>query len=148
MNFLINVLVAVLLAGGLTVVNTPEPAQAVTMSDRNIRPSRALSTARRYIGVPYRYGGSSPRGFDCSGYTKYVYKKIGVWLPRRASEQRRYTKRVRYPKPGDLTFFHKNGRVYHVGIYAGENYVYHAPRPGRRVARERIWTRQVSYGRP
>ena len=145
----------VLLVGGISL---PAPSEAaaqttVQVSDtqahtRTTRPSRALKTARRYLGVPYRYGGSTPRGFDCSGYTRYVYAKVGVHLPRRASQQRRAVKYVRYPKPGDLTFFHSGGKVYHVGIYAGNHYVYHAPRPGQRVKRERIWTSHVTYGRP
>jgi cell wall-associated NlpC family hydrolase len=145
----------VLLVGGISL---PAPSEAaaqttVQVSDSHVtkratRPSRALKTAKRYLGVPYRYGGSTPRGFDCSGYTRYVYAKVGVHLPRRASQQRRAVKYVRYPKPGDLTFFHSHGKVYHVGIYAGNHYVLHAPRPGQRVKREHIWTNSVTYGRP
>lgn len=116
--------------------------------DRKIKPSRASRTARRYLGVPYRYGGSSPRGFDCSGYTQYVYRKLGVKIPRRASLQRKALRRVSRPRIGDLVFFHNsNGSVYHVGIYAGKRTVWHSPYPGKRVKRERIWTRRVSYGR-
>jgi cell wall-associated NlpC family hydrolase len=149
---ILNIATATVLLFGTTAVVTPSEAVAQTtvqVSDtRATRPSRALKVAKRYVGVPYVYGGSTPRGFDCSGYTRWVYKKIGVKLPRTASQQRRATKYVRYPKPGDLTFFHSHGRVYHVGIYAGHRYVYHAPRPGKRVKREKIWTHNVSYGRP
>lgn len=116
--------------------------------DRTIKPSRAAKTARRYLGVPYRYGGSSPRGFDCSGYTQYVYRKLGHNIPRRASLQRKALKRVHNPRRGDLVFFHNSyGSVYHVGIYAGKRTVWHSPYPGKRVKRERIWTKRVSYGR-
>jgi cell wall-associated NlpC family hydrolase len=140
----------------LLVTGAPPEATAqttVTVSgvqqyERKTKSSRAATVARRYLGVPYRYGGSTPRGFDCSGYTQYVYNKIGIKLPRRASLQRKATHRVRNPRVGDLVFFHnKGGSVYHVGIYAGNHTVWHAPYPGKRVKRERIWTRAVSYGR-
>lgn len=154
---LLNIAVATALVFGGTTLLAPSEATAQTTVkvsdtqvtyDRKTRASRALRQAKRYLGVPYVYGGNTPRGFDCSGYTRWVYNKVGVKLPRRASEQRRATRYVRYPKPGDLTFFHSGGRVYHVGIYAGNRYVYHAPRPGQRVKKERIWTRSVTYGRP
>jgi cell wall-associated NlpC family hydrolase len=107
--------------------------------------SRGLSLR----GVPYRYGGSSPRGFDCSGFTSYVYRQAGVGLPRTASAQRRAARWISRSnaRPGDLVFFHRGGRVYHVGIYAGGNRVLHSPRPGQRVHVARIWTRSVSFGR-
>jgi cell wall-associated NlpC family hydrolase len=154
---LLNIAVATVLMTTTFVVGAPSEATAQTTVkvsdthvtyDRKTRASRALVQAKRYLGVPYVYGGNTPRGFDCSGYTRWVYNKVGVKLPRRASEQRRATRYVRYPKPGDLTFFHRYGRVYHVGIYAGNHYVYHAPRPGQRVKKERIWTSNVTYGRP
>lgn len=119
----------------------------IQQHDRKIKPSRAAKTARRYLGVPYRYGGSTPRGFDCSGYTQYVYRKLGHNIPRRASLQRKALRKVARPHRGDLVFFHGRSGVYHVGIYAGKRTVWHAPYPGKRVKRERIWTRRVSYGR-
>jgi cell wall-associated NlpC family hydrolase len=101
-------------------------------------------------GVPYRYGGATPRGFDCSGFTSYVYRKAGVTLPRRASIQRAAARRISRSnaRPGDLVFFHDSrGRVYHVGIYAGANRTLHSGRPGTRVRTEPIWTRRVTFGR-
>lgn len=113
------------------------------------RSAKVMRTGNSLKGVPYRYGGSTPRGFDCSGFTSYVYRKVGVKLPRRASLQARYAKKISRSKAkrGDLVFFRSGGRVYHVGIYAGKNKVLHAPRPGRRVGVERIWTRNVTFGR-
>lgn len=113
------------------------------------RARKVLARGYSLRGVPYRYGGSTPRGFDCSGFTSYVYRKVGVKLPRRASLQARYAKKISRSKAkrGDLVFFRSGGRVYHVGIYAGKNKVLHAPRPGRRVGVERIWTRNVTFGR-
>lgn len=150
---LLSIAGATVLAVSLLTAVPPEATAQPTVTisgvtqDRQTRASRAARTAKRYLGVPYRYGGSTPRGFDCSGYTRYVYAKVGVNLPRRASLQRKATKRVSKPRIGDLVFFHNRSGVYHVGIYAGNHAVWHAPRPGQRVKRERIWTRSVSYGR-
>ena len=110
----------------------------------------AVAVADNYRGVPYRRGGTSPRGFDCSGYTQYVYSKLGVALPRVASAQAHSAVPVRrsYAKPGDLVFYHSGGGyVYHVGIYAGGGQVWHAPFPGRAVEKVRISTYNVTFGR-
>lgn len=74
--------------------------------------------ARRLMKKPYRYGGESPSGFDCSGLVKYVYAKQGVQLPRRSADQARYGKSVaiRDARLGDLIFFKSGGKVTHVGI--------------------------------
>jgi len=114
-----------------------------------VRARKVMRVGNSLKGVPYRYGGSTPRGFDCSGFTSYVYRKVGVKLPRRASLQRRSARWISRSaaRPGDLVFFHRGGRVYHVGIYAGNNRVLHSPRPGQRVHTARIWTRSVTFGR-
>lgn len=94
-----------------------------------------LSEAKKYLGVPYRYGGNSPDGFDCSGYTGYVYKKLGLKLARSASDQYKQLRPVRVPSPGDLVFFKTSGaRVSHVGIYAGNYRFIHAPSSGKKVS--------------
>jgi cell wall-associated NlpC family hydrolase len=110
----------------------------------------AVAIADNYRGVPYRRGGASPRGFDCSGYTQYVYSKLGISLPRVAAAQSQSAVPVRrsYAKPGDLVFYHSgSGYVYHVGIYAGGGQVWHAPFSGRAVEKVRISTRNVTFGR-
>jgi cell wall-associated NlpC family hydrolase len=108
-----------------------------------------LHVAASKRGTPYRYGATGPRAFDCSGYTRWVFARVGRHLPRTSRAQAGYAHHVRasHRRKGDLVFFRSGGRVYHVGIYAGHNRVWHAPRPGRRVGEERIWTRSVSYGR-
>jgi len=110
----------------------------------------AVAIADNYRGVPYRRGGTSPRGFDCSGYTQYVYSKLGISLPRVAAAQSHSAVPVRrsFAKPGDLVFYHSgSGYVYHVGIYAGAGQVWHAPFAGRAVEKVRISTHNVTFGR-
>ena len=113
--------------------------------------ARTMTVAARLRGTPYRYGGTTPRGFDCSGFTRYVVRAAsGITLPRTAQAQRRATYRVSRAsaRPGDLVFFLSgSGRVYHVGVYAGHGYVWDSPRPGKRVSKRKIWTSHVSFGR-
>ncbi|RZB33672.1 MAG: hypothetical protein SRB2_03783 [Desulfobacteraceae bacterium Eth-SRB2] len=97
-----------------------------------------VETARRFIGLPYQWGGSSrDDGFDCSGLTMAVYRINGLNLPRVSKEQYRAgipIKKGRL-KSGDLVFFATSGgkRVSHVGIYTGDNKFIHAPGKGRRI---------------
>ncbi|TFH38849.1 MAG: NlpC/P60 family protein, partial [Chrysiogenales bacterium] len=92
----------------------------------------------RYIGVRYRHGGETPRGFDCSGYVMYVYRKNGILLPRSAARQYRAGRKIslRSAAPGDLLFFNTSGRrrLSHVGIYMGGSRFLHAPRTGKRIS--------------
>ena len=78
--------------------------------------------AKTKIGIPYKYGGMSDAGFDCSGYTSTVYDKIGVKLPRRSVDQAEvgYKVKLKEAKKGDLIFFEKNGNINHVGIVINE----------------------------
>ena len=100
--------------------------------------SEIVRTARRYIGVPYRWGGESPRtGFDCSGLTMVVYRLNGLDLPRSSRQQWKAGRPVRRSQlaRGDLVFFATSGgsRVSHVGIYTGNGKFLHAPRRGRKI---------------
>lgn len=108
--------------------NRPQPKPAPTYNGE--LGSAIVSTARHYLGVPYRSGGSSPSGFDCSGLTSYVYKQYGVYLPRTTGGQLAYGGKISKSelKPGDLVFF-----TGHVGIYIGNGNMIHAPVPGKRV---------------
>ena len=89
-----------------------------------------LQTARSYIGVPYRFGGTTPKAFDCSGYLQYVFAKNGINIPRTADEQYKLglrTKSSQQLVPGDLVFFTTyEAGASHCGIYLGEDKFIHA----------------------
>ncbi|HEY7722613.1 MAG TPA: C40 family peptidase [Pedococcus sp.] len=106
-----------------------------------------LGIAAQYEGIMYSYGGTSPEtGFDCSGYTQYVFRQVGISLPRTAEEQRQAVTPVSDPQPGDLVFF--GAPASHVGIYAGNGMMWDSPRSGKAVALRDIWSADVTYGRP
>lgn len=93
------------------------------------------------MGAPYRYGGSDPEGFDCSGLVRYVYRQVGVWVPRTVREQRAYARKVPMVEiqAGDLLFFDiDDGKGRHVGIYEGHGRFIHAPSSGKQVARASV----------
>ena len=96
------------------------------------RGGTVVALAKRQVGAPYRWGGSSPSGFDCSGLVQYVYAQVGVSLPHKAAEQ--YLLGTPVPRdslePGDLVFF---DRLRHNGIYIGDGRFIHARQPGRGV---------------
>jgi cell wall-associated NlpC family hydrolase len=104
--------------------------------------------AARYVGVRYRYGGSTPAGFDCSGYTKYVYDQVGIDIPRTADQQYEAATRISRSaaRPGDLVFYLGSNSAYHVGIYAGNGMAYESPHTGASVTKRKIWSSNVAFG--
>jgi cell wall-associated NlpC family hydrolase len=116
---------------------------------------RLLGLAEQFVGAPYRYGGNTPEGFDCSGLVVHAHELAGLAVPRTAFEQHAASQVVPESalRPGDLLFFaSRRGRVDHVGIYAGDGRFVHAPRRGRPVGYDRLddrWfqTRFVGAGR-
>lgn len=106
---------------------------------------RIIEIAKQYLGVPYVWGGTSPKGFDCSGFAQYVYRQAGISIQRVATAQAwnsggRWTKN---PHPGDLAFFHKPGDarnfMHHVGIFAGGGRMIDAPHTGANVRYDPLW---------
>lgn len=111
--------------------------QSMTESaSRQDVPHPGARIAAMQIGAPYRYGGASPRGFDCSGLVYFAYRKAGIRIPRTTHAQLRSAHPVPpgHLRPGDLVFFKLDRRpVSHVGIYTGNNRFIHAPSGGKRV---------------
>ena len=109
----------------------------------------AVDAARTRKGSPYQYGAVGPRRFDCSGLTRWAFARVGKALPHSSSAQVSKTKRISRDdrRRGDLVFFTSRSGVYHVGIYAGRNSIWHASRPGTPVQRIKPWTSRVFYGR-
>ena len=103
--------------------DSPPPSSAAT---------RVLRTADAYVGTRYVWGGNTPsQGFDCSGFTKYVFAKYGIALPRTSREQVRSGRGVDADfgalRPGDLMFFAEPGEsISHVAIYVGDGHIIHA----------------------
>lgn len=139
----------------LTVVPNPEPVAVVTRSTTTARSTEraevavasnpvpqtvagnaVLEIAARYVGVPYVSGGTTPDGFDCSGFTSYVYAQLGITLSRSSADQRYAGVVVSRADalPGDLIW-----SPGHVGIYAGGNTQIDAPRPGKTIQFRDIW---------
>jgi cell wall-associated NlpC family hydrolase len=96
--------------------------------------ARILNTADDYVGVPYRYAGTSPSGFDCSGFVQYVFARNGVTLPRTSRQQAQVGESLtpdwRAVAAGDLVMFADNGPINHVAIYAGNNRIIHSSASG------------------
>lgn len=103
-------------------------------------PEQAAIVAVRQVGVPYRYGGSTVKGFDCSGLVQFAYARAGIVIPRTTAAQWRELVPVSGDKlrVGDLLFFRIKGRVSHVGLYLGSGRFIHAPSSGREVTIEEL----------
>jgi len=102
--------------------------------------SAVVGIAQRYLGVPYVWGGASPRGFDCSGLTMYCYAQIGIGLSHGATDQQRASTPVPLSalQPGDLVFFGSASYSHHVGIYVGGGSMIDAPHTGAVVRYDSI----------
>jgi cell wall-associated NlpC family hydrolase len=130
------------LNGIITEYYIVDPNEYAALKDRRYGASgirdHLVKTAKRYIGVPYKWGGeSAATGFDCSGYTMVIYQQNGLNLPRSSRQQWKAGKSItsRQLSKGDLVFFATSGgkRVSHVGIYLGGDKFLHAPGRGRKI---------------
>ncbi len=114
----------------LNVTGTPI-STTVSRSGDSATGARVLAKAAQYLGTPYRYGGSGPGGFDCSGFTCYIFKQFNISLNRTAAGQ--YSQGTAVSKanliPGDLVFFNTYGGISHVGIYSGNGQFIHSSSP-------------------
>ena len=118
----------------LWVIRAYEQELAAKSDDRPVDAStlKIIKSAYSYIGTPYRYGGTTPEGFDCSGFVRHVFGENGISLNRTSREQFRQGKAVPLSavRPGDLIFFGKvkreHCRIEHVGLYIGEGRFIHA----------------------
>jgi cell wall-associated NlpC family hydrolase len=115
-----------------------EPIQSTVISDSSASPAaqRVLDTAAKYLGVPYVWGGTTPSGFDCSGFVQYVYAECGYSITRTTYTQwdndGSYVSRANL-QPGDLVYFGTDGSPSHVGLYVGNGTMIHAPSTGKTV---------------
>ena len=129
---------------GLSTVGAA-PASAYALGDK------AVTIAAAQKGDPYVYGAAGPSSFDCSGLTKYVYGKLGKYLPHSSKAQYSTTYVTRLSRsskaPGDLIFMHSNGSIYHVGIYAGSGRWWVAPKTGDVVKLQTLYSTSYYVGR-
>ncbi|QDO86934.1 hypothetical protein FNH13_00245 [Ornithinimicrobium ciconiae] len=127
-----------------TVLSTSPPGGGGGGGD--VTGAEVLAEGRKYFGIMYRSGGASPStGFDCSGYTQYVFGRLGINLPRTTSGQQNFATPVSNPQPGDLVFW--GYPAYHVAIYAGDGYIYDSGKPGLPVQKRKMFSGVSGYGR-
>ena len=124
--------------------STSTPA-AETAAPAPAASSNVVEIAKQYIGTPYVYGGSTPAGFDCSGFTQYVFAKAGKSIPRVTTAQQAAATPVSSPQPGDLVFF--GSPSWHVGIYVGDGMMIDSPRTGSSISIRPIFDGVSGYGR-
>lgn len=135
----------------VTVTAATVPAATVTAASGGVsgKAATVLAVAAAQTGKWYRFGAAGPDYFDCSGLTQYVFKKVGIWLPHKANSQLSYGRAVSRSsaRAGDLVFFLDGGYAYHVGIYAGNGYMYDAPYAGKQVGKRKIWGTNIVFRR-
>jgi cell wall-associated NlpC family hydrolase len=125
------------------------PKPVLPTIDRTLLKEKALKlvleTARKQLGKPYRYGATGPSSFDCSGFTSYVWRKVGVHVPRTSGAQ--YSALPHVPRSkarlGDIVY-----SPGHVGLYIGDGKMIHSPHSGRHVEVAPLHSNVVGFARP
>ncbi len=125
-----------------TPVSSVRQAQPSASVKAAIAGSAIVAEAAKYVGTPYLSGGSTPAGFDCSGFVSYVYAKFGISLPHSSGAYYNVGVRVSTPQPGDIIV-----SPGHVSIYAGPNLQIDAPVPGKTIQFRSIWQSNPIYVR-
>jgi hypothetical protein len=133
--------------GGGGVPRVPFPLPGGRGTGASARASEIIDTADDYVGVPYVYGGTTPRGFDCSGFLQYVFNRHGVRLPRTSRQQAQVGRAVPVSigalRPGDLVAFNTGGeRIDHIAMYVGGNRILHSSSSGGGVRHDDLGTRR------
>jgi cell wall-associated NlpC family hydrolase len=144
----IRVSSAIIDATGAGRPRTTSRSSGRTVSTRVAR--RAVDTGDQFVGVPYVWGGSTPRGFDCSGFVQYVYRENGVELPRTSRQMAHAGLKlpvdVSSLREGDLMLFSgKDGEIDHVALYAGGNAILHSSSSGHGVKYDDLGTKRGAY---
>lgn len=124
---------ALLVAVSISISSTNVQAVELTANQNTLTGTNIVYYAKQFIGTPYKRGGTTTSGFDCSGFTMYVYNHFDIKLPHSAKEQTAKGTVVSKSnlQVGDLVFFGKS--IYHVGVYIGNGNIIHSPKPGSSV---------------
>jgi cell wall-associated NlpC family hydrolase len=142
MNSLRNLLTLATLLGLLAAcAGTPSAPQATAIRASAQQAVRATEVALSMVGRPYRYGGDTPAGFDCSGLVSYSYAQVGLRASRETRSLRAQAAFIRTAdlRRGDLLFFDQEGKKSsHVGLYLGDGRFVHAPSSGGKVRIDRL----------
>ena len=125
--------------------SSQQPSQQTPSRSKPVSQKRnkVVQNAYQMLGSPYKFGGTTPRGFDCSGLTQHAYKASGITIPRVTGQQRDQSKTISsYSQvlPGDLIFFKTGRKTNHVGIYTGNGEFIHASTGKRRVVKVKLDT--------
>lgn len=133
----------------LVVVLTGLSGTANASTSSTSRADTVIKQAAKLKGKPYKWGGSGPRSFDCSGYVQYVYKKAGKKIGRTSGAQLKGKRIFKSKKrAGDILVFSRGGRAYHSAIYAGGGKMWEAQRTGVPVGKHKIWSQGYVVVRP
>ena len=137
MLILTGLITILVLAGGCVSNQAPRTIDRLG----NGTGEQMVNLSRNLVGAPYRYGGQSPGGFDCSGLVRYVYSQVGITVPHSSQLLFKNSQKVELDliRPGDLLFFRvSKKKISHVGIYADNGEFIHAPSSGKQVSVARL----------